>query len=107
MRKRLSEQERWNAQEVLAVKGTTQQPDPRREGEGVHKRIATEREHVEVPMPPPDAPPTVRSFYIRRSDIARHGYTAGCKGCVAMRMLKPPQGHSDECRRRVMDLMKE
>lgn len=28
-----------------------------------------------------------------------HGCTLGCNGCTALRMQKPPQGHSDACRR--------
>lgn len=96
-------QESWGpgeveADEVLAVKGTTQQPDPRGQGRDVHIRIAAEREPADLPARPPDAPPAMCSFYIRRSDIVVNGYMPGCKGCTALRMQKPPQGHFDTCK---------
>lgn len=42
--KRRGEQDRRGVGDVLATRCTTQQPDPRREGEGAHIRITTERD---------------------------------------------------------------
>lgn len=44
------------ADEMLAVRGTTQRPDPRRDGECFHIRIAVEREPQNAPLPPPRDP---------------------------------------------------
>lgn len=104
--KRVGEQDRWRHEDVLALKGTTQQQDPRRQGEDANIRIAAERVPEDLPAPPAEAPPVVRSSYIRRSDVSVHGYTPGCKGCTAPRMRKPPQGHSDVCRGRSIELLK-
>lgn len=64
----------WKVEAVKAVKGTTQRPDPRREGEDVHIKIPSEGPQEASPAPPPDAPPAVRSFCIRGRDVAQHGF---------------------------------
>lgn len=37
--------------------------------------------------------PAVRSSYVRKSDVAVHDYTPGCKGFLVTCMQKPPPGH--------------
>lgn len=49
----------------------------------------------------------MRSFYIRRSDIAHHGYATGCKGCTALRLHKPPRGHPDERRSHILEQLRQ
>lgn len=75
MFKWISEQKRWSADDVLKVRGTTRQLDPRKEGEEVDLHIAADRSAVQKAPPPPtlDAPPDVRSFYMRRSDVVQYG----------------------------------
>lgn len=51
--KRLAEQERWKVEDVKAARGTTQRPDPNREGEEVHIHIPGERPPEATPAPPP------------------------------------------------------
>lgn len=60
--KRIAEQERWNADELLAMRGTVQQPDPRREGENVHICIAADANPAQAPAPPRVAPPHGQEF---------------------------------------------
>lgn len=73
-------------------------------GEDVHRSIAADRAGPALAPPAPrGVPPQVRIFSIRRSDIAQHEYTAGCKGFSALRLRKPLQGHSDECRSRIIE----
>lgn len=45
----------------------------------MHIRIHAERMDRDIAPAAPmvDAPPQVRSFYIRRSDITQHGYSYG------------------------------
>lgn len=81
-------------QQVLTVRGSIQQAGLRKEGEDVRISIAAEGiPGDEAPPPPPDAPPTIRSFYIKTSNIAQHGFTPHCKGCVAIRLRKAPRTH--------------
>lgn len=54
-------------------------------------------------MPPPEAPPTVRSAYIRKSDIVKYGYAPHCKSCTALRLETPALGHRYECRMRILN----
>lgn len=42
-------------------------------------------------------PPATSSYSIMSSDIAQYGHTAGCKGCAALRLEEPPQGHTEAC----------
>ena len=52
--------------------------------------------------------PITRGFYITQPDIARYGASAGCKGCrFALGRMTYQQAHSVECRKRIMNLMKE
>lgn len=88
-------------QGVLAIRGTTQQPDPRRDGEDVHICIAAERRPAQVQAPPPTAPPSVRSFYSAAQILhwlqRMHSVAGG----------EPPQGHIQACRERILDLLKK
>lgn len=43
-------------------------------------------------------------FYIKRNDLATHGYTQRCKGCSVRRLERPPQGHGRVPRARTLDL---
>lgn len=42
-----------------------------------------------------------------RSDIVQHGCAPGCKGCTALRLEKPPQGHVEPCDERILELLKD
>lgn len=56
--KRLGEQDRRKAEDVLALRGSIQQPDPCRQGEDVNIRVAAKGAQVDLLAPPADAPPT-------------------------------------------------
>lgn len=94
----------WAMEGSIGREGHGAATRPTRRGQ-VNLGITAEREQAEQPATPPDAPLVMRSFYIRRSDVAVHGRTPGCKRCIALRMQKPPQGHPDARRGRVVDLL--
>jgi len=48
-----------------------------------------------------------RRAKILKSDLVEHGYTAGCEGCRAVLTGKPPRAHSQKCRERLEELMKD
>ena len=61
---------------------------------------------MEVPMPP-EPEVKVRRLYVKRTDIAKFGYTTGCLGCSAMMRKAAPVAHGDECRKRVADCLSQ
>ena len=46
-------------------------------------------------------------FWIIKEDIERVGYSDGCMGCNAMHESRPTQRHSEYCRRRVQEDLKD
>jgi hypothetical protein len=48
-----------------------------------------------------------REFYIKKTDAEKHGYTRGCGGCTSWFRGLARQPHSEECRQRFRELMKE
>ena len=85
--KRKPEQERWDKEFLEKAVGTPWEPIPgRRKGEQTdlpgHVAVipASEAGILEVqPAAEPRGAP--RRVYIRKADLMRYGYTAGCKGC--------------------------
>ena len=81
--RRRIEEERWNAQEVLAVRGTPWEPTP-----GVDPDLlptAVRRPPTEgdrAPAPPVVEPGlTARRTQLRRADFDKFGFTEGCVAC--------------------------
>lgn len=93
------EKARWKADELLATSSTTQQPGPWREGRHPHSHRGGARSGTGSGAAARHTT-HCEEFYIRGSDIAQHGYTPGCKVCTALRLRKPPQGHTEACRER-------
>lgn len=50
--------------------------------------------------------PEVRSMSITKVDLEKYGFPARCLGCRARLEGSPRQGHSEECRRRLEEEMK-
>ena len=48
-----------------------------------------------------------REFYIRKEDAERHGYTRGCPGCSSWHRGLGRQPHTEECRERFRELLKD
>ena len=48
-----------------------------------------------------------REFYIKKEDAEKHGYTRGCGGCSSWFRGLGRQPHSEECRERFREIMKE
>ena len=103
-------EDRWSADAMAMVGGVpwrTSEEDPKMDGEKL--------ETIELPKMDPqviedtrsfvDAEP--RTFGIKRSDFEHHGYTRGCAGCKAILRGTARQKHSDGCRRRMEDAMRD
>jgi len=75
----------------------------------------------ELKVDPPTAPEVIprgpiiietrarapREFYIRKEDAEKHGYTRGCGGCSSWFRGLGRQPHSEECRNRFRELLKD
>ena len=48
-----------------------------------------------------------REFYISKADAEKHGYTRGCGGCSSWFRGLGRQPHTEECRKRFENLMKD
>ena len=59
------------------------------------------------PVPPKEE--VWRRMYLRKADFDKHGYTAGCNACDALREGRSRAGiiHSEHCRKRLIDLLKD
>jgi hypothetical protein len=99
-------EERWSAAEIEQIKGVPWERrglpaegdvlDPRGGIERLPEVLPeTEKEEIknELVMP--------RSFYTKRDDYEKHGYTRGCPGCRALLTGKSTQKHSVQCRERM------
>ena len=48
-----------------------------------------------------------REFYIKKSDADKYGYTKGCGGCSSWSRGLARQPHTEECRNRFKELLKD
>lgn len=48
-----------------------------------------------------------RKVYVKTDVLSQIGYTPGCLGCRAIQSVRPRVGHSDDCRKRAVDIMKD
>ena len=81
--------------------------DPEVDGEGMDCRelTAEEKEVLGKAAAWKDAVP--RGFSIRKQDVRDHRATKGCPGCDAMLQGKSKQMHSEKCRKRFKELLKD
>ena len=100
-RRRGSEEERWNKEEILNVKGAPWQPVPG--GPGIELRssvelpsVPVERTSVEIQ----ERPFKERRFKITKKDLREQGLTIGCEGCDAT-LRGAVRNHNEACRDRL------
>ena len=48
-----------------------------------------------------------RRAYITKEDVEKHGYSAECPGCPTILRGTSRQGHSEGCRKRIEEKMKD
>ena len=107
--RRKPESERWSRKNIGRVVATPWKMKVDEAGDGEEMRTAvrvmdkdyvdaeTREAHEKVP----------RNVYIRVEDLDRLGYTMGCPGCKSILRKTTRQQHSESCRRRVEDELKE
>ena len=107
---RKQEGQRWDKERIKGMRGTPQQPDPRRGGMRIPLRItfdepSTEKEE-ETTLPKKEAVP--RRMKINEQDYEEHGFTEGCEGCrVRKAGLQEYRPHTEGCRKRMGEALKE
>ena len=99
------EEERWGRKRLDRIKGTPWEPT---EGsESIHVKAAIAKMtgvRTTDPVPRMDVKePQVRRVYIKKQDIERLGMTDNCPGCLAAIAGSRPVGHTEECRKRIME----
>jgi hypothetical protein len=101
--RRQSEERRWDAELVLAIRTTPGQPTAGSGDMRVKTYISPGLEDSSIPLPP-----TVRIGHgsrrvkLLRQDFERAGLTIGCNGCKALsRRAAGAVNHSEACRARV------
>ncbi len=100
-RRRSTDQERWNEEQVKAVKGAPWKPVPGKE-DGAEIRIR-------INFPAEDRitrrPEFAEDVYnpkrtrIKEEDLKKFGHTVGCPGCRAKSRGLTAQSHTEECRK--------
>jgi hypothetical protein len=105
-----SERERWAE---VALEVVQRMPwrvfddDPHMEGEklqvqGASQRLAKPEAQLEREV---GAPPN--RIMIRKEDLEKHGYSANCPGCKSILRGTARQGHSESCRKRLEEELKD
>ena len=108
--RRKAEDQRWDPVMIKEMKGTPQQPDPSKPGGQIPVRIRFDEAAKLVPeeTKPARVETELRRFRITTPMLERYGFTEGCQGCRFKQAgLKDGRGHSETCRTRLMEAMKE
>ena len=100
--RRLEPQDRWDTRAIHSVIGV-----PWRMTDG---RWTVDRPEVQVDpipiLPPPFNGVRVQRERITKQDIDEFGATIGCPGCNAIKDNKRAQAHSDRCRKRIEESLR-
>ena len=103
-------EERWTAAASGMVGGVPwllSKSDEKADGEALQseglKPMSEElQEEVKTKVPAP------RRAGLKKEDFAGHGYTPNCPGCTSILLKRHyHQGHSEECRRRIEECLKD
>ena len=107
-RRKGSEPERWNMEEITAMKGVPWQPGPSTAGMEVQARIMVPMSLPDSSMSPPEVKPLIaRGIAVKRKEYLKMGPTPGCYGCrCIVRGDKDHKPHNLECRERVIEWVK-
>ena len=101
-------EDRWNTSTTELVRGVpwrTCEDDPNVDGEKLEatkltpQEVSSEREVVHDAIP--------RRFRIEQQHIDAHGYSAKCDGCRSILRRTTRQTHSEACRKRFSELLKD
>jgi hypothetical protein len=101
------EDARWNLQKFNELAGTPWKPNPASDDQRIHIEIkmpAGSKPFNEVPEARPEG--MIRRLKINEEDANRRGLWARCIGCRSIRDHVRRQGHSEDCRQSITDMLK-
>ena len=115
---RLPDEQRWNRDALLEVKGSLLLPNPGQSDSRIRTSMdpgISVESNLHEPITKEDIAREMgehRPFYLLRTDIRKVaekiGYTKDCKGCRAVEMnFSSRPMHSNECRRRMEEEMRK
>ena len=107
--RRVGAHRRWDAEVLDAVRGVRWTRDP--DAEEVHDkllvRMLSEDEKKQLERPAPETgPKTVYRIRLTRDYFIEKGFTNGCLGCKAILEGSGARGHTEACRRRTEEIMR-
>ena len=108
--KRMPEDERWDPEFIRSMQGIPQQPDPKRKGITIPISFRFESMTTEIETHPVKEPtePTARRRGMTQTELDKYGFTPGCPGCIAKQRGEiAKRGHSEACRKRIEDMMRQ
>ena len=107
--RRVGAHRRWDREGLEKVRGVPWQWNPD-EGE-VHAdlkvRWLTEEERASGEALRGENSTRLYRLRLRKADFLTHGFSEGCPGCQALIAGTPARGHSERCRTRMCEAMKE
>ena len=109
--RRRPEDERWDIEKVLSIRGTPDDPTPGVAPGYLRAPVIAPPDVLEPTDPasvmPDDEPGlTGRRVRLLKDDFVVHGYTPGCSACVALEVDgSTRKGHNEVCRKRMEDLL--
>ena len=107
VRRKGSEEERWNWEEFDRTRGLPWEPTPGRPGIEMTSRIGGDENKRDVlPKNEPEEPKEIiqRAFRIAKADVLKHQITEGCAGCKKAITGGRAVNHSEKCRSRFQEI---
>ena len=116
--KRIPKEDRWSedcASWVKYAPWNKYKDDPEADGEIPDEKMVEARRQERMDLDGEDKTDELikkkyvapRSFKITKQDAEKHGYTRGCAGCTTLFRGSARQAHTQECRNRFEEAMKE
>ena len=107
--RRVGGHRRWDAEGLEAVRGVPWKWDPDADEvpDKLLVRMLSDEEKKSLERPVPESgPKNIYRVRLKRDDFIEKGFTGGCPGCQAILEGRPARGHTEACRKRMEELMK-
>ena len=111
--RRVPVEDRWRFELIQEVAGVPWKCSPQSDEAEQVVQDAVQPSPSDSPVMPPEPPHVVCKeeapwrLYVKTDLLKQIGYTPGCPGCRALQTRRTRVGHSDECRKRAVDAMKD
>ena len=106
--RRQEDDRRWSSKMIHDMRGSPQQPDPKKEGSHVPVRIHFDPPSTTTPLPsiPARQEKAMRRMMITPAMLTKYGYTDGCEACRLRAAGSDRRAeHSEACRKGLEEAM--